>query len=109
MSTVSVTEGYMEFFIDLSPDSQEQLDELTARQRRILLDEIDGQLRYEPTVETRRRKTLDPNELATWELRVGDFRIFYDVETDLDPIVWIRAIGRKVRNRLFIGGKEIHL
>jgi mRNA-degrading endonuclease RelE of RelBE toxin-antitoxin system len=99
----------MEFFIDLSPDSRGQLDELTARERRILLDEIDVQLRYEPNVETRKRKPLDSNELATWELRVGDFRIFYDVEMDPEPIVWIRAIGRKVRNKLFIGGKEIEL
>ena len=102
-------ERYMEFFIDLSPDSQQQLDELTARERRILLDEIDVQLRYEPNVETRKRKPLDSNELATWELRVGDFRIFYDVETNPVQIVWIRAIGRKVRNKLFIGGKEIEL
>lgn len=104
-----MTERYMEFFIDLSPDSQEQLDELTARQRKIVLDEIDMQLRYEPNVETRKRKPLDPNELAAWALRIGDFRVFYDVEIQHEPVVWIRAIGRKVRNRLFIGGKEIPL
>ena len=99
----------MEFTIDVSPDAQEQLDEFTARERRSLLDAIDLQLRHQPLVRTRNRKPLDPNDFATWELRVGGLRVFYDVETEPEPVVWIRALGRKVRNRLFIGGKEIEL
>ena len=99
----------MEFTIDVSPDAQEQLDEFTARDRRKLLDAIDVQLRHQPLVRTRNRKPLDPNDLATWELRVGELRVFYDVETEPQPIVWIRAIGRKIRSRLYLGGKEIEL
>jgi mRNA-degrading endonuclease RelE of RelBE toxin-antitoxin system len=99
----------MEFTIDLSPDAQSQLDAFTARLRRIVLDAIDDQLRYQPLVRTRNRKPLDPNDLATWELRVRELRVFYDVETEPKPMVWIRAIGRKVGNRLYIGGKEIKL
>jgi len=99
----------MEFTIDLSPDAQEQLDEFTARERRTLLDAMDVQLRYQPLVRTRNRKPLDPNDLATWELRLGELRAFYDVETEPKPIVWVRAVGRKIRNRLYLGGKEIRL
>jgi mRNA-degrading endonuclease RelE of RelBE toxin-antitoxin system len=99
----------MEFAIDLSPDAQSQLDEFTARERRTLLDAIDVRLRHEPLVRTRNRKPLDPNDLATWELRVGELRVFYDVETEPDRIVWIRAIGRKIGNRLCLGGKEVKL
>jgi mRNA-degrading endonuclease RelE of RelBE toxin-antitoxin system len=99
----------MEFTIELSPDAQAQLDEFIARERRTVLDAIDVRLRHEPRVRTRNRKPLDPNDLATWELRVGGLRVFYDVETEPDPIVWIRAIGRKIGNRLYLGGKEIKL
>ena len=99
----------MEFTIDLSPDAQDKFDDFTARERGTLLDAIDVQLRCQPLVRTRNRKPLDPNDLATWELRVGALRVFYDVETEPKPIVWIRAIGRKIGNRLYIGGKEIKL
>ena len=99
----------MEFLIDVSPSAAEQLDALTARERATLLDMIDIQLRYQPTFESRNRKPLDPNELASWELRVGDLRVFYDVQTDPKPVIWVRAVGRKVHNRLLIGGKEFEL
>jgi mRNA-degrading endonuclease RelE of RelBE toxin-antitoxin system len=99
----------MEFAIDLSPDAQSHLDDFTARERRTVLDAIDVRLRHEPLVWTRNRKPLDPNDLATWELRVGQLRVFYDVETEPQPIVWIRAIGRKIGNRLYLGGKELEL
>jgi mRNA-degrading endonuclease RelE of RelBE toxin-antitoxin system len=65
-----------EFIIDLSPDAMEHLHDLTARDRRILLDKMDQSLRPEPTIENRNRKPLDPNDLANWELRVGDLRVF---------------------------------
>ncbi|MCA1991360.1 MAG: hypothetical protein LDL41_04825 [Coleofasciculus sp. S288] len=38
------------------------------------------QLRYEPTVETRNRKRTRPNSIAAWELRIAEFRVFYNVE-----------------------------
>jgi mRNA-degrading endonuclease RelE of RelBE toxin-antitoxin system len=99
----------MDFAIDLSPDAQMQLEECTARERRTVLDAIDVQLRHEPLMRTRNRKPLDPNDPATWELRVGELRVFYDVETQPEPMVWIRAIGRKIGNRLYLGGKEFKL
>ena len=47
--------------------------------QRIILDAIDEQLTHEPTTETRNRKRLSESELSDWELRVQDFRVFYDV------------------------------
>ena len=71
---------------------------------------MDDQLIYEPTSETRNRKHLGENELATWELRIGKYRVFYDVVLlESSRIVRIKAIGHKEHNRLFIGGKEIEL
>ena len=48
------------------------------------------------------------NIIATWELRVGGFRVYYDVD-DFEPVVIVRAIGSKIGNRLFIAGEEITL
>jgi hypothetical protein len=53
------------------------------------------QLTHEPTVVTRNRKLLIEvqasfsHDLPLWELRVGDFRVFYNVEED---VVFVRAI-----------------
>ena len=53
------------------------------------------------------------NSLASWELRVDNLRLYYDLvdETESEPpvIVVIRAIGVKEGNRVFIGGEEVEL
>jgi len=56
----------------------------------------------------RNRKRLEENSLAPWELRVGDFRIFYDIHLD-DGCVLIVAVGKKIRSTLWIGDEEIKL
>jgi hypothetical protein len=52
---------------------------LTARQRKIVLDAVDEQLVYQPTVETKNRKPMRPNPVAPWELRIGDLRVYYSI------------------------------
>ena len=54
------------------------------------------------------RKRLEDNPLAPWELRVGDFRVFYDVSPD-ERHVLVVAVGQKTHNTLRIGGEEIAL
>jgi len=46
--------------------------------------------------------------LATWELQVGKYRVFYDVEQE-DQVVRVKAVGWKEHNQLFIRGKEFTL
>lgn len=99
----------MAYTIEYSPDTLDHLRALTARQRAIVLDTVEIQLAHEPTVETRNRKPMRPNPLAPWELRIGDLRVYYDVEEAPEPRVLIRAIGIKERNRVRIGGKELEL
>jgi len=66
-------------------------------------------LSHEPLTETANRKTLRTNSLdSPWELRIGQFRVFYAVNTEAN-VVRIIAIGHKVHNRLFIQGKEVDL
>jgi mRNA-degrading endonuclease RelE of RelBE toxin-antitoxin system len=99
----------MLYAIEYSPEADDHLKALTARQRAIVFDAVDEQLAYEPTVETRNRKPMQPNPIALWELRLGELRVYYDVEDDPEPLVSIRAVGIKKRNRIFIGGVEIQL
>ncbi len=92
--------------IDYSPVAEDHLRVLTARQQKTVLDTVDEQLTYQPTVETRNRKLMRPNPLAPWELRIGQLRVYYDVEEEPEPVVVILAVGVKERNLVRIG-KEI--
>lgn len=98
----------MKFDIIFSPEAEDHLDDLTARNRRIILDQIAVQLTYEPNVPSRHRKQLQSNPLAGWELRIGDFRVFYDVHVD-QSLVAIIAVGVKRHDKLLIAGEEIDL
>jgi mRNA-degrading endonuclease RelE of RelBE toxin-antitoxin system len=97
------------FAIENSPDVEDHLRVLTPRQRATVLDEVDPQLLHEPDVETRNRKPMRPNPIAPWELRIGDLRVYYDMEHDPSKRVLIRAVGVKIRNIVRIGGQEIQL
>jgi mRNA-degrading endonuclease RelE of RelBE toxin-antitoxin system len=46
--------------------------------------------------------------LAEWELRIGIFRVFYDVDEEND-LVKIEAVGYKQGNTLFVHGEEYEL
>jgi hypothetical protein len=48
------------------------------------------------------------NRPASWELRVGEFRVYFEVEEG-DALVSILAIGVKIRNKVSIGGDEVEL
>ena len=76
----------------------------------IILDAIEEQWRHEPMTETRQRKRLGENPLSDWELRVQQYRVFYDVLIEEEPqVVTIKAVGHKDHNTLYIGGKEVAL
>jgi len=95
--------------IDYSPDTEQHLRVLTARQRAIVFDGVQEQLEHEADVETRNRKPMRPNPLAPWELRIGDLRVYYEIEEDPEQVVTIVAVGVKDGNRVLIGGREIKL
>ena len=61
-------------------------------------------LQYQPAVETKNRKPMRPNPFAPWELRIGDLRVYYEV--DVESLVRILAVGIKERNVVRIG-KEL--
>ena len=53
--------------IDYSEDAKRDLKSFRKFEQKYILDEVDTNLQYEPHIETRNRKRLDPNEIADWE------------------------------------------
>ena len=75
----------------------------------MVFDTVDEQLVHQPAVETRNRKPMRPNPLGPWELRIGDLRVYYDVQEEPEKVVTVLAVGIKIGNRVFIGGEEVEL
>jgi mRNA-degrading endonuclease RelE of RelBE toxin-antitoxin system len=88
------------YAIEVTDLAIEELSNIRAFERRPILEAIRQQLTYEPTVTTRNRKLLESlipsfeSVPPIWELRIGAYRIFYDVD-EAEKIVYIRAIRRK--------------
>ena len=99
----------IQYCIEYSPDAEDHLRTLTARQRRIAPDGVDRMLTHQPTVETKNRKPMQPNPVAPWELRIGNMRVYYDAEEDPERVVLVRAVGVKERNHVRIGKEGFEL
>lgn len=99
----------MAYVIEYSPEAEEHMLWLTKRQQRIVLDSVDRQLSHQPNVETRNRKPMRPNPIASWELRIGELRVYYEVRDEAQPTVMVLAVGLKERDRIRIGGERIEL
>jgi mRNA-degrading endonuclease RelE of RelBE toxin-antitoxin system len=99
--------GFVAFELRFSSSARRQLKRFNAARQVMIVNAIENQLSHEPLVETRNRKLLRPNPLAPWELRVGEIRVFYEVEQP--QTVTILAIGVKRGSRLYIDGEEIAL
>jgi len=93
--------------------TERHLQAIDRKYHAVIRKTLDEQLRFEPDVKTRNRKPLrQPAGIdADWEIRFGPnncFRVFYEVKRELGEVN-IVAIGVKIRNRLYIGEKEIAL
>ncbi len=91
--------------IEYTPQAMQDLKSFSKRAQNIILDGIDASLHHEPNVETRNRKRLRPNDTAEWELRIGNFRVLYDVDERV-RIVEIQRVGEKRGSRFFFRGQE---
>src|SRR5579884_2448561 len=82
----------------------EDLKTVRANDRKRILDKIDEQLTNNPTEETRNKKILIglkppwEHEESVRELRVGKYRVFYDVDEEKQQVI-IRAIREKPPHR----------
>lgn len=80
--------------------AREHLDELRPFDRNRILDEVWAHLVANPTVVTARRKMLVgatpsfEHVPPVWQLRVGEFRVIYDVDPRARVVV-VRAVVHK--------------
>src|SRR5437867_2550387 len=98
MCVVKARRSDLPYRIAYSPDALDHLGMLTARQQAIVTIAVQRQLARQPTVETRTLKPMTHSPLAPWELRVGSLCVHYDVEEAPEPVVYVDAIGVKIRN-----------
>ena len=94
----------MPYRIQYDPAADEHLAALSARDRSIVFEGVHRHLDDSPTSEARNRKQLRPNSIASWDLRLGRLRVYYDVEGDL---VSVLAVGVKLRDKVRIGRQVI--
>lgn len=94
--------------IDFTQEARSDLAYFSGYERKLIVEKIREQLTHEPTLETRNRKGLRDNPVARWELRIGKYRVFYEVEED-NTTVLVGAVGFKVHDVLSIRGKEVKL
>lgn len=88
------------FRIKYAEGVADDLAKLRAYDRSRILDSIEKQLAHEPARETRNKKIIigvnPPWEYVepVWELRIGEYRVFYDVDEEAS-IATVRAIRHK--------------
>lgn len=96
----------MAYSVIIQPNAAGDIEYYRVNEQRMIIDGIKTHLRDQPDTENRRKKTLRPNKIAPWELRVDIYRIFYKVT---DTSVFVVAVGHKVHNKLYIRGTEVEL
>jgi len=90
----------MPYTIDIRDVAYDELQAIKPFYRRRIVDAIDEQLAHEPNVETKNRKVLIgfhsdfEHDDPVWELRVGQYRVYYDVSEELKTVV-VRAVREK--------------
>lgn len=85
------------FAIAYATEAAEEVLNLRGRDRAWILDEIDIHLKISLVVLSRKRKKiLRPDGEFIYQLRVGGFRVFYDVDPEHQRVI-IRHIRRKGR------------
>lgn len=95
----------MAYEIILAPEAQEDFRALSARLRAEVRDGLIEHLRHEPTRTSRSRiKRLRGVERPQYRLRIGDVRIFYDIE---DKAVLVLAIVRKSEADTWLEGHGV--
>lgn len=88
----------------IDPSARKELDQAPVFYRRIIEDTIESRLGQDPEGASKNRKPLQPlvagfeHEDPLWELRVGEWRVFYDIDAEARTVV-VRAVRKKPRQK----------
>lgn len=91
--------------VEFTPEAAKDLRYFRKFEQNIIINGVQTQLIYEPTAETKNRFRRNPPDIAEWELRIGAFRVFYNVDETV-LIVSIERIGFKPNNVVSFHGQE---
>jgi mRNA-degrading endonuclease RelE of RelBE toxin-antitoxin system len=97
----------MKFEVRFVPSADEDLGCHPAHEQRIIRLAAREFLENGADVQSNRRKPLRSNPLAPWELRIGDYRVFYEIRAA--GAVRVLAVGHKRHNELFIRGRRVEI
>jgi len=90
----------MVYEIRVHETASQEIDSLRVFDQRKIVGAVEKHLSHQPAVPTRHRKLLKDltpqfeHVPPVWELRVGYFRIFYDID-ERAKVVHIRAVRQK--------------
>lgn len=91
--------------IEFTPTAREDIRYFKRYEQNIIIEAIEVQLVYQPTTETANRFRRNPLEIAEWELRIGNYRVFYNVRESVQ-IVSVERVGEKPNHQIYFRGKK---
>ena len=90
------------FELKLTVDAIEDLRVFSKADRQGIVNETEVQVAHD------HRKRLRPNDVAEWELRINDYRVFYDVDSE-NQLIEVRTVAYKEGNTLYVRGRKFEL
>jgi len=97
----------MKYDIEVGQSANNDIDYYDKFDQQIIVRAIIGYLQFDANIETRKRRQLRPNPIAPWELRIGRYRVFYEITER--QTVKVLAVGHKEHNELFIRGRKVEI
>ena len=85
----------MVYRIEVAPAADDDLAGMKAFHRAEVLDAIDEHLTHTPTIVSRSRiKRLHLLDSPAYRLRVGDYRVYYDVDEASTAVMVLRILSK---------------
>jgi mRNA-degrading endonuclease RelE of RelBE toxin-antitoxin system len=94
----------MHYSVFYSQEAISDLSSIRAYDRAQIIGEIDQLLQINPTLESKAKiKKLTQPALSAYRLRVGEYRVFYDVDEDAKEVTIIRILQKPQAVRVLTG------
>ena len=97
----------MLYNVTMTREAKAQHLDFVVEDRRLIGDVIAARLQNRPTLVSNAIKALRPSPFASYELRLGNFRVLYSVDED-NLEVMIVTVGEKGGSQLIVGGEEFY-
>ena len=73
----------MQFQVIFTPSAEIDLTYFKVSEQRIIIDAVKIHLKIDANIPNNRRKQLATNPLSPMELRIGKYRVFYEIENNI--------------------------